>query len=536
MTKGHVLHASITALLLSACAVSINGGAGGGSGGQPAANPPPPRPAAPPPPPPAAPPPPASPPPARTIAVLPPSPPPATPAQPTVNPTPAPPPAGSSRFGGLLSHVNPGVDAREPVNIAKLEDIKKRDPKACGPMEVAQGIWVRLECHQYTPITKAKQYMSPRKSKYMQARQLYLKQRPIVPANMFQMRKGPMLPGQAQPGGEKAGGAPGADGPVKLDGDQLPSTVDHRADGLEGPVKDQGMVGACTAFSLSTTIDNQLKRMKRQGTASPSHVWSYYGQPSMAVAGDQTLGKSVTTVDTWPVKHSELCKLIQPSPYPDECEDAYGVRVGTAKSDPEIQKKLTAAEKNAPFGLRTIKRLTTQPPNEDEIVTALASGNSLWIAMKIDGRAWTNSKMKNYVIPDWSAISGGHAVVMSGYRDVAGGRQYLIHNSWGTSWGDKGYAWVSQAMVQKYMHYAYVVSLEGDAPPAPNPPGPNPPGPNPPKKDPNKPIVLTDDDCDADELVDIGTGQCAVICADDSRPFNGQCGIFPNFFGGGAKK
>lgn len=535
MTKSRAINATLAALLLSACVVRVNDG---GGGGQPASSPPPPPPAQPaqPAPPPANPAPPAG--HASLIGRTPaptPAPPPATPAQPTVAPPappPTPPPSGG---GGHLSHLTPF--AREPVNVAKLEDIKKRDPKACGPMEVAAGIWVRLDCHQYTPITKAKVYMSPRKLRLMEQKKLYIRQRPIIPANMLQSR-GPALLGGAGGGGggEKAGGAPLAGGTVKLDGDQLPSNVDHRGEGLEGPVKDQGMVGACTAFSLSTTIDNQLKRLKRQGTASPSHVWSYYGTPSMAVAGDQTLGKSVTNLDTWPVKHSELCKLIQPNGYGDECEEAYGVRAGTAKSDPEIQRKLTASNANAPFNLKGIKRLQSQPPNEDELTTALASGNSLWIAMKIDGRSWVNSKMKNYVIPDWNQISGGHAIVMSGYRDTPSGRQYLIHNSWGESWGDKGYAWVSANMVRQYMHYAYAVTLDGDAPPAP-PPGPNPPpNPNPPpKKDPNKAIVLTDDDCDADELVDVGTGQCAQICADDSRPFNGQCGLFPNFFGGGKK-
>ena len=50
-----------------------------------------------------------------------------------------------------------------------------------------------------------------------------------------------------------------------------------------------------------------------------------------------------------------------------------GVRVGTAKSDPEIQKKLTASNANAPFNLKGIKRLQSQPPNEDELTTALAA-------------------------------------------------------------------------------------------------------------------------------------------------------------------
>ena len=55
--------------------------------------------------------------------------------------------------------------------------------------------------------------------------------------------------------------------------------------------------------------------------------------------------------------------------------------------------------------------------------------------------------MKNGVIPDWSEPNGGHAVTMAGYRETPQGRQFLLHNNWGTSWGDKGYGWISEAMV-----------------------------------------------------------------------------------------
>jgi aminopeptidase C len=107
--------------------------------------------------------------------------------------------------------------------------------------------------------------------------------------------------------------------------------------------------------------------------------------------------------------------------------------------------------------------------------------------------------MKNAVIPDWGEPQSGHAVVISGYRETPSGKQFLIHNSWGTSWGDGGYAWVSEKMVVKNLYYAYKVKITNGVP----------------KED------LTDDDCAPDELVDLSTGLCALICSDDSRPNNG---------------
>jgi hypothetical protein len=53
-------------------------------------------------------------------------------------------------------------------------------------------------------------------------------------------------------------------------------------------------------------------------------------------------------------------------------------------------------------------------------------------------------------------------------------------------------------MVQKYMHYAYKVKIEGGV-----------------KKE-----DLTDDDCSPEELLDITTGLCGLMCGDE-RPNNG---------------
>ena len=74
-------------------------------------------------------------------------------------------------------------------------------------------------------------------------------------------------------------GVTGASGPPVIVADALPATVDHRQQNLEGPIKDQGPVGACTAFSLSTTIDNAAIRAGKMqaGVAGPGLV----GEPRL---------------------------------------------------------------------------------------------------------------------------------------------------------------------------------------------------------------------------------------------------------------
>jgi len=383
------------------------------------------------------------------------------------------------------------------VNVQFLQAAKARQPKACGPQEVAPGVWVRIDCHAYQPVTKARVHWSPRKAQAISA------QKRLRALNLLAPNGGS---GGNAGGGEKAG-APGPGGgspPVRADngGGDFPELVDHRTSNTEGPIKNQGYVGSCTAFSLSTAMDNAIRRAGKQEVMSPTHIWSHYGSPHMSLAGDANLNRAITSFDTWPYSGKEACQLSTEAD--DDCGDAYHVRPNTAKSDAAIQAKLAKAESNGMQKLVAIEALKTLPANIDEIKSVLSSGADLWIAMKI-GSSWMGRSIKDGVIPDWNYMEGGHAIVMSGYRKLPNGKhEFLIHNSWGDSWGDHGYAWVSEPMVNKWMHYAYKVKLdEGGA----------------------KPSELTDDDCAEDELVDSVNGQCAKMCSDDSRPAGGKCAI-----------
>ena len=63
---------------------------------------------------------------------------------------------GSPQPGYAPSAVAPGVAAfREPINIAQIQSLVGRNPKACGFLEVAQGVWTRVDCHAYAPAQKS---------------------------------------------------------------------------------------------------------------------------------------------------------------------------------------------------------------------------------------------------------------------------------------------------------------------------------------------------------------------------------------------
>lgn len=424
-------------------------------------------------------------------------------------PAPAPTPT-TGKLGAMALRPAGAATAGEPVNVAKLQAIAKRQPKACGVYEVAPGVWTRIDCQMYSPSSKAIASLSPRKLKLIKAHKTLWKPMKSVASAVrgsFQ-RGGTTL---IRPGGggapSTAAGGGGNDPPGIIVAESFPGTVDHRSSNLEGPIKSQGAVGSCTAFALSAVVDNaairagKLQGGDRSGATSPNHVWSGYGIPNMGAAADSNIARPLATMGIWDQNNPEACKLaMSTETYREDCGEAYGVKAGSWRNDGAVKAKYDRANASGLYKIAYIEKMSVRPPNMEEVVSAIASGQDLWVAFMIDGSKWTNYAMKNGVIPDYDDYSGGHAVSLSGYRDTPSGRQFLIHNSWGTGWGDNGYAWISERMVQKWMYYSYKVKISGGV------------------KDP------TDDDCAPDELVDATTNECAIMCEPDgSRPNNG-CG------------
>jgi hypothetical protein len=163
-------------------------------------------------------------------------------------------------------------------------------------MEVSPGNWVHIDCERYQPSAKAIVHLSTRKARLVKAhKQMYkplrtirLKPRPGAPAPAASVAASRGVGASAAPPG----------GPAQV-AESFPATVDHRTDNTEGPIKNQGGVGSCTAHSLSATLDNaairagNLKPGDRNGAASPLHIWSRYGLPNMGAAADANIAQPV---------------------------------------------------------------------------------------------------------------------------------------------------------------------------------------------------------------------------------------------------
>lgn len=369
---------------------------------------------------------------------------------------PPPPPAPRLATGGPAPAVRTTQAVRRPVNLKKLQALKAR--KAfCAPEEMAPGVWVKFDCGPEVRIARAK---------------------PLRLVNL---------------GGHNRQFIGNGEGPVG----PLPTAVDLRAMDLDGPIKDQKEVGACTAFSLSSVMDSAIRKLGHQQTVSALHVWSNYGIPTMGNAGDGNVDGMITLDESWPYDPAKACKFMQDRH--DDCGEIYDVTPGSAKNDTVLVSEKQRADQGGRFRLEAVEEFS-YPANPDEMAAVLAGGDAIWIAFSVDTQAW---RARDGVVADYSVTErAGHAVALIGYRPHGKGRQFLIHNSWGPRWGQGGYAWMSDEMIRRHTRSAYKIRVSDGSTPPPQP---------------------SADGCPAGQIRDVVRGICAPICPSGSAPAAGVC-------------
>ena len=292
----------------------------------------------------------------------------------------------------------------------------------------------------------------------------------------------------------------------------LPELIDHRQEGLEGPVRDQGQVGSCTGASLTSVIDQAIAvETGATGDVSFLHVWSRYHTPSMEKAANANLRQPVAGESAWAYDDRTACSWFSPCE-PGRCSKA-GVNCGSEPDSARIQQ----ADAMAEYKISEVVRLAdTQTDTFREVLT---KGKDIWFAMLIDQKVFSGVRGSNATVPDFDARrrQTGHAMALAGYKTQSDGTYFLLKNSWGADWGDQGYAWIHEDTLQRNIYLSgYVVSVErvgGVAPPGPNPR--RPPTPRPPARPPAA--------CPGGLTPDSVSGRCTPACPDGSPRALGYC-------------
>ena len=90
--------------------------------------------------------------------------------------------------------------------------------------------------------------------------------------------------------------------------------------------------------------------------------------------------------------------------------------------------------------------------------TWLATNGPIMAALNVDA-SWDNAAANGGKIDTFqpNTVRGGHAVAVVGYRTDG---RFIVRNSWGTGWGDKGFGYVSPAYIAAgFFNEAYSVTV-----------------------------------------------------------------------------
>jgi hypothetical protein len=272
-----------------------------------------------------------------------------------------------------------------------------------------------------------------------------------------------------------------------------PASVDHRAQGLVGAVRDQGLVGSCEANAIAGLIDTytRLRRLNAQ-PASALHVFAIYERTNINGVDKDDLGNllrvsGVTSESVWPYDPIKACRIALGGEA-SGCDASYHVQAGSAYADPTLVAERRRADGMPAYRIAAIETIAQTGRDgaqinaaaaQNEIVKILATGEAVLLGVDM-GTNWTSAAGVRgvEVLPEPRGYYGSHALLAQGYRSTATGTQLLVQNSWGTGWGQGGFIWIPEDILRARLRDAYRVRVElttdprnaANAPAAPLPP------------------------------------------------------------------
>lgn len=208
---------------------------------------------------------------------------------------------------------------------------------------------------------------------------------------------------------------------------KLPSSVDLRS--KMPPVYDQGQLGSCTANAIGAHLDFN-RTLQGEKLITPSRLFIYYNE--------RVLENSVSS-DSGATMRDSIKAVVKFGACP---ESEWKYLVSKFADKPAAQCFTDALQFQALTYLNIRRSLNTMK-------SCLASGFPFVAGITVYDSFESAQVAKDGKVPlpnSNEAVLGGHAILIVGYDDKT--NSFICRNSWGASWGDKGYF---------YMPYTYLL-------------------------------------------------------------------------------
>jgi C1A family cysteine protease len=196
----------------------------------------------------------------------------------------------------------------------------------------------------------------------------------------------------------------------------IPNDVDMR--NKMPPIVDQGNLGSCTANALCALVSFLNPKM------IGSRLFLYYNEREI---------QGTVTSDTGAYLHDGVHSLVK-NGICHENDWPYIIKLFAVKPSPICY---TKALDNQALVVKNIKNDLVSMKN------ALKSGFPFVVGILIYESFMTDAVATSGNVPmpaKNEKILGGHALCVVGYNDT--NKVFIVRNSWGTGWGDKGYCYI----------------------------------------------------------------------------------------------
>jgi hypothetical protein len=221
----------------------------------------------------------------------------------------------------------------------------------------------------------------------------------------------------------------------------IPSSIDWTKD--MSPIKDQGRLGSCVGFAVTAMKEFQEQRehAKEVSEGKFDHRNTKYYDLS-----ESWLYWMCKEIDAWPgVEGTSIryaMKVLQKIGVPTEYAWPYD---DVVKGDPKSWAHLVARWSL----IDSYWRVTSLEELKDALVSGpVAIGVGVYEEFFDAG---DNGIVKDPANPQY--CYGGHAICSVGYNDGTG--LVKFKNSWGPSWGENGYGYLSYNYIRNYMWDAW---------------------------------------------------------------------------------
>jgi C1A family cysteine protease len=212
----------------------------------------------------------------------------------------------------------------------------------------------------------------------------------------------------------------------QLTATQTPNIVDLRS--YCSPIENQGSLGSCTGQSIAGAIELLNKRNGKP--IDVSRLFIYYYERVLMGTVNYDSGAYIRD------------GIKATNKYGASLESYWPYNIANYKKEPIVEAKKDALN----------RKVTRYERVEDfnGCIDALSNGYPVIIGFSVYNSFMTASVAKTGVMPypntKRERLLGGHAVLIVGYDKTK--NVFIVRNSWGTSWGDRGYFYMPFQVIQ----------------------------------------------------------------------------------------